>query len=161
MPTVDWIFLGVLTLSLAMGAWRGLVYEVLSVLSWLAAFVLAQWFASDVAAKLPMEGAGVSIRHAAGFVLVFVAAIFAGGMVAFLVKKLVAAVGLRPADRLLVAGFGVVRGVVLLLAVCLVVGLTPLNKLESWQTANGPRLAAIALKGLKPIMPPEYGKYLP
>ena len=161
MPTVDWRFLGVLTLSLAMGAWRGLVYEVLSVLSWLAAFVLAQWFASDVAAKLPMEGAGDSIRHAAGFVLVFVAAIFAGGMVAFLVKKLVAAVGLRPADRLLGAGFGVVRGVVLLLAVCLVVGLTPLQKLDNWQVAAGPRMAGAALKGLKPIMPPEYGKYLP
>ena len=161
MPTVDWIFLAVLALSMAIGAWRGLVYEVLSVLSWLAAFVLAQWFASDVAAKLPMAGAGDSVRHAAGFVLVFVAAIFAGGMLAFLIKKLVAAVGLRPADRLLGAGFGVVRGLVLLMVVCLVVGLTPLQKLDSWQAAAGPRMAGAALKGLKPIMPPEYGKYLP
>ena len=161
MPTVDWIFLGVLTLSMVVGAWRGLVYEILSALSWIAAFILAQWFGTDVAAKLPMAGASDAVRHAAGFVLVFVAAIFAGGMVAFLVKKLVAAVGLRPADRLLGAGFGVVRGVVLLLAVCLVVGLSPLNKMESWQAANGPRLAAVALKGLKPIMPQEYGKYLP
>lgn len=161
MPTLDWIFLGVLAFSMALGAWRGLVYEVLSVLSWLAAFVLAQWFATDVAAKLPMQGAGDSIRYAAGFLLVFVAAIFAGSLIAFLIKKLVAAVGLRPADRLLGAGFGVVRGVVLLLVVCLLVGLTPLKKMDSWEAATGPRWAEAALKGLKPVMPAEYGQYLP
>ena len=161
MPTLDWLFLGVLALSMAVGAWRGLVYEVLSVLSWLAAFVLAQWFAPDVSAKLPMDGAGDSIRYAAGFELVFIAAIFAGSFIAFLIKKLVAVVGLRPADRLLGAGFGLVRGLVLLLAVCWVVGLTPLKSIDSWESANGPRMAGAALKGLKPVMPQEFGKYLP
>ena len=123
MPTVDWIFLAVLLVSLIVGAWRGLVFEVLSVLSWAAAFVLAQWFAPDVAAHLSMSGAGEPIRYAAGFVIVFVASIFAGGLVAFLVKKLVASVGLGPADRLLGAGFGLVRGVLLLLAVISKIGL--------------------------------------
>lgn len=161
MTTLDWIFVGVLVFSMAVGAWRGFVYEVLSVTSWLAAFVMAQWFATDVAARLPMQGAGDSIRYAAGFVLVFVAAIFAGSLIAMLVKKLVSAIGLRPADRLLGAGFGLVRGVVLLLAVCLVVALTPLRKIESWEAASAPRVAGAALKGLKPVMPPEYGQYLP
>ena len=123
MPTVDWIFLAVLLVSLVVGAWRGLVFEVLSVLSWAAAFVLAQWFAPDVAAHLSMSGAGEPIRYAAGFVIVFVASIFAGGLVAFLLKKLVAAVGLRPADRMLGAGFGLVRGVLLLLAVTVALAL--------------------------------------
>ena len=45
MPMLDWIFVGVLLVSLALGAWRGLVYEVLSLLSWIAAFVLAQGLA--------------------------------------------------------------------------------------------------------------------
>ena len=43
MPVLDWVLLAVLLVSLLLGLWRGLVYEVLSVVSWIAAFVLAQW----------------------------------------------------------------------------------------------------------------------
>jgi membrane protein required for colicin V production len=161
MPALDWIFLAVLVTSLVVGAWRGLVYEVLSVLSWIAAFVLAQWLAPDAAQWLPMTGAAEALRYAAGFVLVFVVAIFAGSMVAFVVKKLVAAVGLRPADRLLGAAFGLVRGLVLLLAVTVVVGMTPLRTAPWWEEAAGPRVATVVLAGLKPVLPQEFGKYLP
>jgi membrane protein required for colicin V production len=161
MPTLDWIFLAVLLASMVVGAWRGLVYEVLSVLSWLAAFVLAQWLAPDAAQWLPMSGAAEAVRYAAGFVLVFIAAIFAGSLLAFLIKKLVSAVGLRPADRLLGAAFGVLRGVVLLLAVTVVVGMTPLHTATWWTEATGPRVATVVLAGLKPVLPQEFGKYLP
>ena len=50
MPMLDWVFLAVLAASLLLGAWRGLVYEVLSVTSWVAAFIVAQWLAPDAAA---------------------------------------------------------------------------------------------------------------
>lgn len=161
MPTLDWIFLVVLLASLVLGAWRGLVYELLSLLSWLAAFVLAQWFAADAAQWLPLAGAGASLRYAGGFVLVFVVTVFAGGLVAFLIKKLVAAVGMGPADRLLGAGFGLLRGAVMLLAVTLVVGMTPASAAHGWQEAVGPRLAAQVLAALKPVLPQEFGKYVP
>jgi membrane protein required for colicin V production len=161
MPTLDWIFAGVLVASMLLGAWRGLVYEVLSVLSWLAAFVLAQWFAPQAAVWLPLTGASEAVRYAAGFVAVFVAAIFAGSLLAFLIKQLISAVGLRPADRMLGAGFGLVRGVVLLLAVTLVAGMTPLKTGAWWQEAEGPRLATLVLSVLKPVLPEDFGKYLP
>ena len=54
MLAMDWILLGVVLASLLLGAWRGLVYEVLSLLNWIAAFALAQWLANDLAARLPM-----------------------------------------------------------------------------------------------------------
>jgi membrane protein required for colicin V production len=122
---------------------------------------LAQWFAPAVAEWLPMSGSAQAIRYAAGFVLVFIAAIFAGSLVAFLIKKLIAAVGLRPADRLLGAIFGLVRAVVLLLAVTVVVGMTPLHTSVSWSEAHGPRVATVVLAGLKPVLPEDFGKYLP
>jgi len=82
----DWILSAVLLASMVMGAWRGLVYEVLSVIGWLAAFVLAQWFAADVADRLPMQSAGESLRYAAGFVLVFVASVFTAGALSALLR---------------------------------------------------------------------------
>jgi membrane protein required for colicin V production len=154
MSALDWIFLAVLLLSLLLGAWRGLVFEVISVVSWLAAFVLAQWLAPDVALKLPMGGASESVRYVTSFVLVFIGAVFAGGLVAALIKKLVAAVGLSPVDRVL-------RGLVMLLAATVVVGMTPLKSNASWQSSVGAGMSSAALKTLKPVLPEEFGKYLP
>jgi len=161
MPTLDWIFLAVLCISLVVGVWRGLVYEVLSVLNWIAAFVLAQWFAPTAAQWLPLTGATEVVRYCAGFVLVFVASLFAGGLLAFLIRKLVAAVGLRPVDRVLGAAFGLVRGVVILLALTVVVGMTPLVKGAWWQESAGAHVSTVVLQGLKPVLPEEFGKYLP
>ena len=161
MTAVDWVFLAVLAGSLLLGAWRGLVYELVSVLGWIAAFVLAQWWAPEVATRLPLSGVTEPVRYAAAFVLVFVAAAFAGGLLAWLTRKLVQAIGLRPVDRTLGAAFGLVRGVVLLLAAAVVMDLTPLKSSEAWQTSTGAGVLSAALKGLKPVLPEAFGKYLP
>ena len=110
---------------------------------------------------LPMPGAGEAMRYAAGVVLTFIAAVFAGGLVAVLVKKLMSAAGLAPADRMLGAVFGLVRGVVVLLALTVVVAMTPLKKSVWWTESIGAGVLGAALKGLKPVLPQEFGKYLP
>lgn len=161
MQITDWVFVAVLVFSLLVGAWRGLVFELLSLASWIAALVLAQWLAPEAAGWLPLEGATEVVRYAAGFVLVFIATIFAVGLVAFLVKKLVSAVGLRPADRLLGAAFGILRGMVVLLAATVVVGMTPLRTAAWWQDAVGPQVASAVLHACKPVLPQDFGKYLP
>jgi membrane protein required for colicin V production len=161
MPALDWIILLLLLLSLAIGAWRGLAYEVMSVLSWIAAFVLAQWLAVDLAARLPMTGAGEAVRYAVAFLLIFVLSVFAGGLLATLVKKMFLAAGLQPADRALGALFGLLRGVLVLLAAALVIGMTPLRSAPWWQESVAAGAARSALAGLKPIMPQEFGRYLP
>ena len=161
MATLDWVFLAVLGLSLLLGAWRGLVYEGLSVLSWLAAFVAAQWLAPQAAAMLPLGGAAEPVRYAAGFVVVFIVVVFAGGLLAWLVKKLVEAVGLRPVDRTLGAAFGVVRGAVMVLALSVVVNMTPLKRDYWWTESAGAGVSTAALRGLKPVLPERFGQYLP
>ena len=150
-----------MTASLLLGVWRGLVYEVLSVISWIAAFVLAQWLAPNAAAMLPMGSAGEAMRYAAGFVVVFIGVVFAGGILAWLTKKLVEAVGLRPIDRALGGLFGLIRGAVLLLALAVVINMTPLKRARWWTEARGAEIATAALKGLKPVLPERFGHYLP
>jgi membrane protein required for colicin V production len=161
MHVLDWIILGSLTLSMLLGAWRGLVYEVLSVMGWVSAFILAQWFAPDMARLLPMRGAGEAVRYAAGFVLVFVLSVFAAALLARLAKTLFSLVGLQPVDRILGAIFGLVRGAVLVLAAAVVATMTPLHTSEWWRESAGAGIASAAVKGLKPLLPQEFGKYLP
>ena len=78
-----------------------------------------------------------------------------------MVKKLVAAVGLSPADRMLGAAFGVARGVVVLLALTVVVGMTPLRSAAWWQESVGAQMAGVVLHGLKPVLPQDFGQYIP
>lgn len=161
MVAMDWVFVGVLLVSMVVGAWRGLVFEVISVVSWIAAFVLAQWFAPAVAHWLPISTTNEALRYGLGFLIVFVGTIFAGSLIAFVVKKLLSAVGLSPADRLLGAAFGAVRGVVILLALTVLVGMTPFKSAPWWQASEGAKLAGVALHGLKPVLPEDFGQYLP
>ena len=161
MAALDWVVLAVLGASVLLGLWRGLVYEVLSVLNWVAAFVLAQWFAQPVAQRMPFGHDGDSIRYAAGFAVVFIAALFAGGLLAWLVKKLVAAVGLAPVDRALGGLFGLARGAVAVLVLAVVVHLTPLKERSWWTDSMTAGVATAALRGLKPVVPERFGTYLP
>ena len=160
MQTLDWIFLGVVLLSTLIGAWRGLVYEVLSLLSWVAAFVLAQWLAADLGHHLPMGNATEPVRHAAAFVLVFIGSLFVLGLLTTLVKKFISAVGLRPVDRILGAAFGALRALVLLLAVTAVVGTLSLKNSPTWRNSSGAQMLMATLKAIGPLLPEEFGKYL-
>jgi membrane protein required for colicin V production len=152
--------LAVLVFSMLLGAWRGLVYEVLSVLGWAVSFYAAQYFAPLVSGWLPMQSSGDAVRYAAAFVLVFVAAVFTAGLLASLLKKLTEAIGLRPIDRTMGAAFGLVRGVIFLLAASVVVGMTDLKQSPWWQDSKGAPVLTATLNGLKPVLPEQFAKYL-
>jgi membrane protein required for colicin V production len=161
LSAVDWILLAVLGLSFLLGLWRGIVQEVLSLVGWVAAFYVSQMYAPMAAAWLPMEGSSQMLRYAAGFVVVFVAVLVATVLVSWVVKKLISAVGLGPLDRLLGSLFGLMRGVVILLAVTVLVGMTPMRDTEAWKQAQGTQWLQQFLHVLKPVLPADFGKYIP
>lgn len=160
MQTLDAVLLVLCCASLLLGAWRGLVYELFSLVGWIAAFCVARLFAGDVGNWLPVDGFDPTVRYAAGFVSVFVVAIFAWGLLSTLAKKLIEMVGLRPVDRALGALFGVLRALVLVLVAALVVVNTSLCQQDWWlQSWSGPWLADM-VRQLVPALPQDLGKYL-
>ena len=161
MADLDWISCGVLVLSVLIGAWRGLVFEVLSLANWMLAFVLAQWLTPLVSDWLPMQGSGPMMRFAAGFVTAFVMSLMAGSLAIFLIKKVVYISGMGPVDHTLGGAFGALRGIVVLLAVALVLRMTPLHDTAMWQEAKSPAIAQWVMTGLKPWLPQTFGKFLP
>ena len=161
MSPLDWVVVAGLLTSVALGVWRGFVYEVLSVLNWLLAFVLAQWLGVEAGRMLPLEIESPALQHMAGFVLVFVVSVFVGGLLVWVLPKLIESAGLRPVDRVLGGVFGVLRAAILLLALAVVVQLTPLHGHGWWRESLVGDLSVRALKALKPVMPVSVGKYLP
>ena len=158
----DSVFGGILLLSLVVGAWRGLVYELMSLAGWVAAFVVAQWLAQDVASWLPVwREASAQVRYAVSFVLVFVASVFAASLVSWVLRKVVDKAGLRPADRSLGAIFGLMRGVVILMVIAVVVQLVGLHKEAWWQQSQVTPVLEVLLSGIKPLLPQALQAYLP
>jgi len=161
MAPVDIVLLLLLLASLLIGAWRGLVFEVLSLGGWVAAFVLAQWWADEAAAWLPLAELDPPLPFALGFVLVFVATAFVAGFLAWLIKKGVEQVGLRPIDRTLGAAFGLLRGLVILLALTLLLHLTPLHQHPAWQQSVGAAGLYDGLAALEGLMPAWLAAHFP
>ena len=90
-----------------------------------------------------------------------IGALFAGGLVAWLVRRLVEAVGLRPVERALGGIFGLVRGVVAVLVLALVVNLTGLRRDRWWEGSVTAGVTTAAWRGLKPVVPERFGALLP
>jgi len=158
---LDWIAVTLVLVSMLFGLVRGLVFEVISLAGWVAAFIAAQWLASDVAAWLPFGDPQATWRYPLAFVLVFVAVAFGVGLLAALTRKLIAAVGLRPVDRMLGGAFGAARGVVALLVLAVVVHLLALSDSAWWRESISASVLDAALQGLKPALPEKLASYLP
>jgi len=159
--TLDWIAVALLLVSMLLGLVRVLVFEVISLAGWVMAFVAAQWLAEDLGRWLPFGDPAASWRYAAGFVLVFVGVAFSVGLLAALTRKLVAAIGLRPVDRILGGVFGVARGAVAMLTVAVVVHLLALSDSAWWHGSRSAIVLDAALQGLKPALPDKLASYLP
>jgi membrane protein required for colicin V production len=158
---VDAVLLGLLGLSALVGLLRGFIFELLSLLGWIVAYFAAQWFTPLLAAHIPVGQPGSGLNHGATFACAFVAALIIWGLLARLVRMLIRATPLSLPDRVLGAGFGLARGLVVLLAVATVVGLTPLAKSVAWQRSQGATWLQAGLRGLKPVLPVEVSQHLP
>lgn len=161
MALLDWIAIAVLVFSMLLGVVRGLVFEVISLAGWVAAFLCAQWFASPVADWLPIGEAGAVWRYPLAFVLVFIGVAFGVGLLAALVRKMVTAVGLRPVDRLLGAAFGLLRGAVALLVAAVIAHLLAFSDGPLWKESRGAIVLDAALQEVKPALPEKLASYLP
>lgn len=153
MTSFDYAILLVLALSCLLGAWRGLVSEVLSFGAWLVAGWTAWKLCADIAPWLSAWVQEGALQIAAGFVVIFVAVLLLLALVRFLLRELLHAVGLGPIDRLLGAVFGLARGLLIALLVVMLGGLTRLPKEPWWQEAVLSRPLEIAVVAGKHWLP--------
>jgi membrane protein required for colicin V production len=136
MAVLDYVVIGVVAVSVLLGWWRGLVYEVLSLLGWVAAYMVAWLFAVDAEQYLPPSMGSEAVRQVAAFALLFVATLIVSGILAWLLSKLVKVAGMGWLDGFLGAVFGVLRGGFLVLVMVMLAGMTSLPKAKFWREAQ-------------------------
>ena len=160
MTWLDYAVIGVFAVSIGWGVWRGLVREVISILGWVIAFLAANLFAGPLGAAMPPEIPTPELRLGVAFVAVFVASLAVTSLLALLLSKIVKAVGLGGLDRLLGAPFGAARGILVLVALALLAGLTSAPRQPFWrESITGEPLARAAL-ALKPLLPQTFAERL-
>ena len=135
MTWFDYTIIAIAGLSVLLGWWRGLVYEVLSLLGWVAAYLAARMFSADLAPLMPASLGAEAIKTTVAFVLLFIVTLIASSIVTWLLSKFVKWVGLGWLDGLLGALFGVVRGMLVIVALVLLAGLPDLPKEPAWRDA--------------------------
>jgi len=129
----DYAIIATIAISMLVGALRGFIKEVLALAIWASAFVLAYRFAGGVGELMETQVSVPSARLAMGFAGIFLVVLVLGGLLVYLIGRLVESTGLSGTDRLLGGAFGVVRGLAVVLTFLLLAGLTPIPKDPWWQ----------------------------
>ncbi|MFA6920895.1 MAG: CvpA family protein [Gallionella sp.] len=156
MTGFDYVVAGVVLVSLLLGIWRGLVYEVLSLLGWPLAFVLSRQFAGNFEPLLPVNQDFA--RIALAYALVFVAALIVWSALVWLFCKLVKAAGLGVLDSFLGGLFGLLRGALVILALVWAAGLTDVPQQAFWRNAYSSGAIETVAVLSKSLLPDNIGQ---
>jgi membrane protein required for colicin V production len=157
----DYAVMAVIGLSALRGTWRGFLSEIFGLIGWIAAFVIACRFVGYVVPYIPATWPGEALTQwLIAFALIVIGVVLVAGVANALLSRLVQATGLSGVDRSLGLMFGLVRGVVLVLVLVALAGLTELPQQEFWQHALLRPYAEKGVQELKPLLPETLAAYV-
>lgn len=147
MTIFDFVVIGVMLFSIALGLWRGLAHEAMSLVGLVIGYQLARMYSHALGVLLPAASGPEYVRVMVAFVAIFVVVVFAFDAVAWMVSKLMVKVGVGWLNRILGGAFGSLRGALLLLILTWLGGMTSLPQQEFWRQASfSSPLVSIALE---------------
>lgn len=163
MNGADIAILAICGLSMLVSLFRGFIREVFSLLVWVVAVYAALMAANPLSERMQPWIEMPSIRLIIAFVGVFVLVLIVGGMINYLLGKLVTSTGLSGTDRMVGALFGALRGVAIVLVAVIIGRMTPFPEDPWWQESRllpqFERLAVTAVnhfpETMREYVPPE------
>jgi len=131
MNWTDYVIIALMAFSCVAGVYRGLVREVISLVTWLAAFWLAWHFAYLLEPHLGGALNAETVRPWAARTIIFVTVLLLGSATGAIVTQFVRVSLLSSLDRLLGFLFGFLRGLVALGVLAMLCHAVRLNE-EHW-----------------------------
>lgn len=159
MTSFDYVVLGILLASMALGAWRGVIGEIIALAAWVLAFFAAKWWGDEFARQLLAGVIGDPVvRLVAAWVLLFVIVLLLMALLRLAIRGLLKALGLSVSDRALGVLFGAVRGGVIVLVLVALGGMLSMTKEGWWSEAYFSAPLETAVLACKPWLPPDVAK---
>ena len=160
MTIFDYLVLFVLVSSVVISTLRGLVKEILSLLGWIVAFVVANAYGAKLAPMLPDLLPGETARLILAFIVLFLGVRILMGLLSLAIGALVEASGLSLADRGLGGLFGLARGIVIVLAAVILCGMTAIPQQAFWKDALLSPMAETGVRTVKPFLPAALAQHV-
>ncbi len=138
---VDYVLLAILLISVLGGLIRGGVREVISLIAWIAAFIIAGLFAKPVAVYFASSNSAASsastsqislFAFGASFVVLFLVTLIAGFLIGYFVNRVIESGGVSIINRFLGGAFGLLRGGLIDLLIIFVVQLSAFSQQDYW-----------------------------
>ncbi|HEY3598423.1 MAG TPA: CvpA family protein [Paraburkholderia sp.] len=157
----DYAVVAVIGLSALRGTWRGFLSEIFGLIGWIAAFLIACRFVGFVVPYIPDHWPGGALTQwLIAFAIIVIGVMLVASVANALLSRLVQVSGLSGVDRSLGLMFGLVRGVVLVLILVALAGLTELPQQEFWRNALLRPYAEQGVRELKPLLPETLAAYV-
>jgi len=156
----DYLVLFILVASIVISTMRGLIREILSLLGWVVAFVVANAYGATLAPMLPSVIPGAAVRLMVAFVALFIGVRLLMGLLTLAVGAVVTAAGLSLADRGLGGLFGLARGIVIVLFGVILCGMTSIPQQDFWKQALLSPMAETGVRTVKPFLPADFAQHV-
>jgi membrane protein required for colicin V production len=150
----------ILASSVVVSLMRGLVREILSLASWVVAFIVANAYGAELAKMLPAAIPGEVVRTIVAFITLFIGVRIVMGLFSMALGAIISAAGLGIVDRGLGAVFGFARGIIFVLAAVIVCGMTDVPQQAYWKDAMLSPLAERAVRIVKPMLPESLARHV-
>ncbi|GAB3475380.1 CvpA family protein [Marinomonas epiphytica] len=135
--TVDWLIIAVVVVSTLLSLKRGFVKEVLSLVTWLVAFLVAIKFSAQMQTLLADQIQNDQFRYITAFASLFIATLIVGALASFLLGSLIKITGLGSTDKVLGMVFGFAKGSLIVVAFVSLLSLSPaIEKTEMWKSSQ-------------------------
>jgi len=135
MTLFDYFVIAIIGISMLVGLMRGAIKEVFSLASWILAFIIAKVYSAELSRWLENLVSNSSLRLLTAFIVLFVASLLVLGLISLMLTTLIKKIGLGSVDRALGTMIGFVRGVVIMLVLFILGGMTALPQQNDWRHA--------------------------
>jgi membrane protein required for colicin V production len=129
--------LAMVAIFASIGAWRGFVREVMALVTWVLAILIAWIFAPDLTGSFEGISRDPALQQVLSFIVIFIGVFIVGTVVSLVLNRLVLKKEALKVPNILMGGvLGTVRGVVVIVIAFMLAGLTPLPGSDWWRSAR-------------------------
>ncbi|MDD3481363.1 CvpA family protein [Azovibrio restrictus] len=158
MTFFDYGVIAIVGASLLLGLWRGVVGELIALAAWILAFFAAREFGPQLGQALFTGITDPAIRTLAGCAAVFIGVLILMSLGRLAASSMIRALGLGLSDRLLGLFFGLLRGLLIVLILVAVGGMTAAPRQNWWLQAQLSPPLETAVLAARPWLPDDVAK---
>ena len=130
----DYVLVFIVVASAAIGFFRGVAREIISLLTWVVAFLAGILFSDILALALEPFIKSQTVAQLTSFVLLFVAVLIIGFLINYLVGLFIGSSGHSVGSRLFGLIFGIAKGGLIILFVIFIISNTKLQEYHRFYT---------------------------